>query len=108
MPGAGALHRGGRGEGPRAHGRRVRHKYPGQSHLPRQEVEQQNLQTDGPDPQSPKEAKYLVDMLEIYYAQPSESKLKLLKKFTNTPALFRHMELIDEINSIELEGSQLN
>jgi len=57
---------------------------------------------------SPKEAKYLVDMLEIYYAQPSESKLKLLKKFTNTPALFRHMEVIDEINSIEREGSQLN
>jgi len=57
---------------------------------------------------SPKEAKYLVDMLEIYYAKPSESKLKLLQKFTNTPALFNHMELIDEINSIELEGSQLN
>ena len=50
-----------------------------------------------------KEAKYLADMLEIYYCKPSDSKLALLDKFTNQPTLFSHMDLINEINSIALE-----
>jgi len=50
-----------------------------------------------------KEAKYLADMLEIYYCKPSDSKLALLDKFTNQPTLFSHMDLINEMNSIALE-----
>ena len=50
-----------------------------------------------------KEAKYLADMLEIYYCKPSDSKLALLDKFTNHPPLFSHMDLINEMNSIALE-----
>lgn len=50
-----------------------------------------------------KDAKFLADMLEIYYSRPSGRKLELLQKFTNSPALFRHMDLIEELNLIQLE-----
>jgi hypothetical protein len=36
-------------------------------------------------------------------SRPSGRKLELLQKFTNSPALFRHMDLIEELNLIQLE-----
>jgi len=51
----------------------------------------------------PKEAKCLADMVEIYYSRPNERKLELLTKFTKTPHLFHHMDIIDEMNTLSIE-----
>jgi hypothetical protein len=40
--------------------------------------------------------------VEIYYSRPSERKLELLKKFTQQPAYFHHMELIEETNNMQI------
>jgi len=53
---------------------------------------------------NPKEAKCLADQVEIYYSRPSENKLELLNKFTNSPQYFNHMDLINEMNNLEIES----
>lgn len=50
-----------------------------------------------------KEAKCLADLVEIYYSRPSERKLEILTKFTKTPHLFHHMDIIDEMNTLIIE-----
>jgi ATP synthase F1 complex assembly factor 1 len=52
--------------------------------------------------QDAREAKCLADQVEIYYSRPSERKLEILKKFTEQPAYFHHMELIEEMNSLAI------
>jgi len=53
---------------------------------------------------SPREAKCLADQVEIYYNKPSERKLELLNNFTKRPQYFTHSDLIDEMNSLEIEA----
>jgi len=53
---------------------------------------------------NPREAKCLADQVEIYYSRPSESKLELLNKFTNSPQYFSHVDLISEMNNLEIEA----
>jgi len=53
---------------------------------------------------NPREAKCLADQVEIYYSRPSENKLELLNKFTNSPQYFNHMDLINEMNNLEIES----
>jgi len=50
---------------------------------------------------NPREAKCLADQVEIYYSRPSENKLELLNKFTNSPQYFNHMDLINEMNNLD-------
>merc|ERR1719154_909786 len=53
---------------------------------------------------NPREAKCLADQVEIYYSRPTESKLELLNKFTNSPQYFSHVDLISEMNNLEIEA----
>jgi len=55
----------------------------------------------------PKEAKCLADLVEIYYSRPTESKLELLRKFTGSPHLFNHMDLINELNTLQIDTAVL-
>ena len=52
--------------------------------------------------QTSTEARCLADQVELYYNNPSPSKLGLLEKFTRQPTLFSHEDLIAEMNSITL------
>jgi len=48
------------------------------------------------------EAKCLADQVELYYSRPSPSKLQLLQNFKSEPALFKHADLIEELNKLSL------
>merc|ERR1719244_318729 len=54
----------------------------------------------------PTEARCLADQVELYYSRPTPSKLELLEKFTNQPAYFQHMDLIEEMNNLALGDKQ--
>ena len=43
--------------------------------------------------------------VEIYYASPSDKKLDILKKFTHEPVLFKHMDLINEMENLSIGGA---
>lgn len=51
-----------------------------------------------------KDAKCLADLVEIYYSRPTEKKLEILTSFNRTPHLFSHMDLINELNTLEIQG----
>merc|ERR1719220_1876060 len=54
---------------------------------------------------SSREARCLADQVELYYNNPSPTKLALMNKFTKEPVLFSHEDLIVEMNSITLGDS---
>jgi len=54
---------------------------------------------------SSNEARCLADQVEMYYSRPSEKKVDLMVKFTKTPTLFSHEDLINEMNNITLDGA---
>lgn len=49
------------------------------------------------------EAQCLANQLQLYYAQHSETKLELLKKFTLQPDSFKHMDVINELNNLSIQ-----
>lgn len=49
------------------------------------------------------EAQCLVNELQLYYCTDSVKRLELLKIFTNKPDEFKHMDLITQLESIQLE-----
>lgn len=49
------------------------------------------------------EAQCLVNQLQLYYAQNNPSKLELLKKFTNEPDSFKHMDVINELENLSIK-----
>lgn len=51
------------------------------------------------------EARCLADQVELYYSRPSAARLDILTKFTSTPTLFSHDDLITEMNSIQIQDS---
>merc|ERR1719167_430415 len=48
------------------------------------------------------EAKCLADQVELYYSRPSATKLQLMQRFHSEPAMFKHSDLIDELNQLSL------
>ena len=44
--------------------------------------------------------------MELYYSRPSESRLELMTKFTKTPTLFSHDDLIKEVNNIQIVDAE--
>jgi len=57
---------------------------------------------------SSSEAQCLANQVEMYYCQPSQEKLDILKKFTSEPTLFQHQILIDQMEHISLLTSAQN
>ena len=55
--------------------------------------------------QSSTEARCLADQVELYYSRPSAARLDILTKFTSTPTLFSHDDLIAEMNSIQIQDT---
>merc|ERR1719189_2684821 len=51
------------------------------------------------------EARCLADQVELYYSRPSAARLDILTKFTSTPTLFSHDDLIAEMNSIQIQDT---
>lgn len=49
------------------------------------------------------EAQCLVNQLQLYYCQNNSSKLNLLKKFTNEPDSFKHMDVIHELENLSIK-----
>lgn len=50
------------------------------------------------------EAQCLVNQLQLYYSQSNnQTKLDLLKKFTNTPDNFKHMDIIKELENLSIK-----
>lgn len=49
------------------------------------------------------EAQCLINQLQLYYSQTNSDKLDLLKKFTNEPDSFKHMDVIDELNNLSIK-----
>jgi len=43
--------------------------------------------------------------VELYYSRPSAARLDILTKFTSTPTLFSHDDLIAEMNSIQIQDT---
>ena len=52
--------------------------------------------------QSSSEARCLADQVELYYSRPSDKRLELMTKFTKSPTLFSHDDLIKEVNNIQI------
>ena len=48
------------------------------------------------------EAQCLANQVEMYYSNPSEEKRALLDIFTNTPDKFKHADLIEQLETIDL------
>ena len=44
--------------------------------------------------------------MELYYSRPSDRRRELMTKFTKTPTLFSHDDLIKEVNSIQIGDSE--
>lgn len=49
------------------------------------------------------EAQCLVNQLQLYYTQNNQSKLDLLKKFTQQPDSFKHMDVINELQNLSIK-----
>ncbi|XP_047531678.1 ATP synthase mitochondrial F1 complex assembly factor 1 [Vanessa atalanta] len=49
-----------------------------------------------------KEAQCLANQFQLYYNGRSENKMKLLKLFTKSPDIFKHMDLITELETLEV------
>ena len=56
--------------------------------------------------QSSSEARCLANQVELYYSRPSDSRLELMTKFTKTPTLFSHDDLIKEVNNIQIVDAE--
>ena len=56
--------------------------------------------------QSSSEARCLADQVELYYSRPSDKRLELMTKFTKSPTLFSHDDLIKEVNSIQIGDAE--
>ena len=56
--------------------------------------------------QSSSEARCLANQVELYYSRPSDSRLELMRKFTKTPTLFSHDDLIKEVNNIQIVDAE--
>ncbi len=56
------------------------------------------------------EAQCLANQVEMYYCRPTKEKLELLHNFNHNPPAFKHMDLIDQVNSANLltEVSDVN
>jgi hypothetical protein len=52
--------------------------------------------------QNGQEAEFLVNQVMLYFVQPTERKAKLLERFNKEPDVFQHMDLIQELESIQL------
>lgn len=52
---------------------------------------------------SAQEAQCLANQLQLYYSRSDESKLELLKQFTNKPDSFKHMDVIKELENLEIK-----
>lgn len=48
------------------------------------------------------EAQCLINQLQLYYSQQNQTKLDLLKAFTNEPDNFKHMDVINELNNLSI------
>lgn len=57
---------------------------------------------------SSSEAQCLANQVEMYYCNPTEEKLDILRKFTTEPTLFQHQILIDQMENISLLTSAQN
>jgi len=55
---------------------------------------------------SSSEARCLADQVELYYSRPSDKRLELMTKFTKSPTLFSHDDLIKEINNIQIGDAE--
>ncbi len=55
--------------------------------------------------QTVQEAQCLANEVELYYASPTESRMRLLRAFTESPADFKHMDLVNEMESVSLAGA---
>ena len=44
--------------------------------------------------------------MELYYSRPSDKRLELMTKFTKSPTLFSHDDLIKEINNIQIGDAE--
>ncbi|XP_046966968.1 ATP synthase mitochondrial F1 complex assembly factor 1 [Vanessa cardui] len=49
-----------------------------------------------------KEAQCLANQFQLYYNGRNENKIKLLKLFTKSPDIFKHMDLITELETLEM------
>lgn len=49
-----------------------------------------------------REAQCLANQLQLYYTQNNESKLKLLETFTKNPEVFKHMDIIHELETLTI------
>ncbi|XP_026500361.2 ATP synthase mitochondrial F1 complex assembly factor 1 [Vanessa tameamea] len=49
-----------------------------------------------------KEAQCLANQFQLYYNGRNENKIKLLKLFTKSPDIFKHMDLITELETLEV------
>lgn len=52
-----------------------------------------------------REAQCLANELQLYYATDNPARVELLKKFTEKPDEFKHMDLIAQLENISLTGS---
>ncbi|XP_053671728.1 ATP synthase mitochondrial F1 complex assembly factor 1 isoform X2 [Anopheles nili] len=48
------------------------------------------------------EAQCLVNQVQLYYSQDNETKLRLLDTFTKYPEKFKHMDVIEELNNLQI------
>ena len=48
------------------------------------------------------EAQCLANQVEMYYCSPSAEKRELLETFTNSPDKFKHADLIEQLEKIDL------
>lgn len=48
------------------------------------------------------EAQCLANEFQLYYGQNDENKLKLLERFTKQPDSFKHMDVVNELETIQL------
>lgn len=48
------------------------------------------------------EAQFLVNQLQLYYSGGDKARTALLEKFHNNPDQFKHMELVDQLEKLDL------
>lgn len=49
------------------------------------------------------EAQCLANQLQLYYAQNNESKLQLLRQFTQHPDHFKYSDVINELENLSIK-----
>lgn len=54
--------------------------------------------------QTIQEAQCLANQVELYYCNPSEDKINLMKSFLYKPMEFKHQDLISQLENISLSG----